>query len=185
MFVKKLSVAIKTIHRSATRANASATLPTDLSILRDEKSGLLITTPTEVVTKLAQMETGTLSPYPTLLPRAPFPLLGHVGQTPTSSFPMISGRITLTIMQETLHRTPDHKAASPDGVPGLVLKHMPPAFHEALHLIFQAMSITGITPPCWLKSNTILFNTKGTQSGWTATAQSPWLMPFTRFGLSV
>jgi len=38
-------------------------------------------------------------------------------------------------MQEVLRRTPNYKAASPDGVPGLVLKHMSPAFHETLHLL--------------------------------------------------
>ena len=38
---------------------------------------------------------------------------------------------------------------------------MPPAFHEALHLLFQAMSETGITPPSWLQSHTILLYKKG------------------------
>ena len=64
-------------------------------------------------------------------------------------------------MQEALRRTPNHKAAGPDGVPGLVLKHMPPAFHEALHLLFQALAETGITPPTWLQSHTILLYKKG------------------------
>ena len=74
---------------------------------------------------------------------------------------MISGQITPAIMQEALRRTPNHKAAGPDGVPGLVLKHMPPAFHEALHLLFQALAETGITPPTWLQSHTILLYKKG------------------------
>jgi hypothetical protein len=69
---------------------------------------------------------------------------------------MISGQITPAIMQKTLRRTPNHKAAGPDGVPGLVLKHTPPAFHEALHLLFHVLAITGIKPPSWLKSHTIL-----------------------------
>ena len=38
---------------------------------------------------------------------------------------------------------------------------MPPAFHEALQLLFQAMSIAGITPPSWLHSHTILLYKKG------------------------
>ena len=74
---------------------------------------------------------------------------------------MIAGQITPSIMQEALRRTPDHKAAGPDGVPGLVLKHMPHAFHEVLHLIFQALAETGITPPTWLQSHTILLYKKG------------------------
>ena len=57
--------------------------------------------------------------------------------------------------------SPNHKAAGPDGVPGLVLKHMPKQFHEALHLLFQALAITGITPPSWLQSITILLYKKG------------------------
>ena len=38
---------------------------------------------------------------------------------------------------------------------------MPPAFHEALHLLFQALAETGITPPTWLQSHTILLYKKG------------------------
>ena len=60
---------------------------------------------------------------------------------------MLIGQITPSIFQEALRSTPNHKAPGLDGVPGLVLKHMPPAFHEAIHLLFQAMSITEITPP--------------------------------------
>ena len=41
------------------------------------------------------------------------------------------------------------------------MKHMPPAFHEALHLLFQALSETVITPPSWLQSHTILLYKKG------------------------
>jgi len=38
---------------------------------------------------------------------------------------------------------------------------MPYQFHEALHLLFQALAITGITPPSWLQSHTILLYKKG------------------------
>jgi hypothetical protein len=58
---------------------------------------------------------------------------------------MISRWITLANMQEAIRQTPNHKAAGPDGVPGLVLKHMTSAFHEALHLFFQALTMPGIT----------------------------------------
>jgi hypothetical protein len=43
----------------------------------------------------------------------------------------------------------------------MILKHMSPEFHEALQLLFQSLSITGITPPSWLNSRTILFYKKG------------------------
>jgi hypothetical protein len=74
---------------------------------------------------------------------------------------MLIGQITPAIMQTALRRTPNHKAAGPDRVPDLVLKHMPPAIHEALELLFQALAMTGITPPSWLKSHIILIYTKG------------------------
>ena len=63
--------------------------------------------------------------------------------------------------EEALRRTPNHKAAGPYGVPGLVLKYMLPAFHEALDLLFQALTIIGISPPSWLQSHTILLYKKG------------------------
>ena len=59
---------------------------------------------------------------------------------------MMIGQITPTIFQEALRRTPNHKIAGLDGVPGVVLEHMPPAFHEVLHILFQALAVTGITP---------------------------------------
>jgi hypothetical protein len=124
-------------------------------------TGLIITNPTEVVKKIAELETIALSPYPTLPSGAPFSWLGYVRPTPIASVRMIAGQITPAIMQEALRRTPNHKAAGPDGVPCLVLKHMPPAFHEALHLLFQALSETGITPPSWLQNHTILLYKKG------------------------
>ncbi len=113
------------------RADTS-TLPTDLLVIRDETTDRLINAPEEVVAKIAQLETVSLSP-------AFFPWIGHVFPTPSSSIPMISGCITPIIMQEALRRTPSYKAAGPDVVPGLILKHMPPAFHEALHLLFHSI----------------------------------------------
>jgi hypothetical protein len=69
---------------------------------------------------------------------------------------MISRCITPAILEEALRRTPNNKATGPYGVPGLILKHIPPAFHEALQLLFKTMSIPEITPPSWLHSHTIL-----------------------------
>jgi len=43
----------------------------------------------------------------------------------------------------------------------MVLKYMPPGFHEILQLLFKALSITGITTPSWLNSHTILLYKKG------------------------
>ncbi len=101
------------------------TLPTDLSIIKDETTGLLITEPQEVVKKIAELESTALAPDPTLPPGSPFPWLGYVGATPTSSVPMIAGHITPDIMQAALRRTPNHKAAGPDGFPGLHLAKRP------------------------------------------------------------
>ena len=75
-------------------------------------------------------------------------------------------------MQEALRSTPNRIVAGPDGVPGMILKHMPLGFHEALQLLFQAMPITGITPPSWLHSHIILLYKKGTPPHWTTTVQS-------------
>jgi hypothetical protein len=161
MFVKKPNVALKSILRTAIGTSTQHTLPTDLSIIKDETTGLLITTPSRVVNKIIELETVALSPDPTLPPGAPFPWLSIVRPTPTSSVPMISGKVTPAILQEALRRTPNHKAAGPDGVPGMVLKHMPQQFHAALHLLFQALAITGITPPSWLQSQIIHLYKKG------------------------
>jgi hypothetical protein len=38
---------------------------------------------------------------------------------------------------------------------------MPLAFHEAMHLLFQTLAITGMTPPSWLQSHAILLYKKG------------------------
>jgi hypothetical protein len=154
-------VALKSIICTATVTSTQHSLPTDLSIIKDETTGLLITTPSRVVKKIKELEIVALSLDPTLPPGAPFPWPGLVKPTPTSSIPMISGKITPTIMREALRCTPNHKAAEPDGVPCLVPKHMPQQFHEALHLLFQTLAITGITPPSWLQSHTIFLYKKG------------------------
>ena len=86
---------------------------------------------------------------------------------------MLTGQITPAIFQEALRRTPNHKAAGLDGVPGLVVKHMPPAFHEAIHLLFQTMAIPWITLPTWLQSHTILLYKKGARQTWITIVQSP------------
>jgi hypothetical protein len=49
IFVKKPSAALKSILRTSEGTPDKLTLPTDLSVLRDEKSARLLTTPTEVI----------------------------------------------------------------------------------------------------------------------------------------
>ena len=73
--------------------------------------------PEEVIEQVRKLETKALSPDPTLLPEAPFPWHLHVRSNQKHAVPMISGCITPVIMQEALRRTPNHKAAGPDGVP--------------------------------------------------------------------
>jgi hypothetical protein len=172
MFLKKPRVALQSILRTAADEANTQPLPTDLSILRGEASGRLLVDPTEVIAQILKLETQTLSPDPTLLSGAPLPWLSRVIPNHKHSVLMISGCITPAVMQEALRRTPNHKAAGPYGVPGVLLKHMPPDFHEALQLLFQAMSITGITPPSWLHIHTILLYKKRTPPHWITTVQS-------------
>jgi hypothetical protein len=85
MFVKKPSVALKLILRSAIGDEDYTILPIYLFILRDETSGasLLLLSMEEIVTKLAQMETVALSLDPTLPAGASFPWLGLVRPIPS------------------------------------------------------------------------------------------------------
>jgi len=74
--IKKPNVVLKYIMRTAEGVADTPSLPTDLSVIRDETTGHLITAREEVIAKITQMKTVALSPDPTLLPRAPFPWLG-------------------------------------------------------------------------------------------------------------
>ena len=73
---------------------------------------------------------------------------------------MIIGKLTPAIFNEALRLLPSHKAPGPDNIPGVLIKHMPQAFHDTVFQLFQTMTITGITPPNWLHSNTILLYKK-------------------------
>ena len=73
MFVKKPSVALKSILRASEGKLDTSTLPTELSVLRDENTGQILTSPTEVISHLTHLETKALSPDPTLPVGAPFP----------------------------------------------------------------------------------------------------------------
>jgi hypothetical protein len=107
--IKKPSVALKYILRTAKGTTDTPSLPTDLSVLRDDITCRLITSPEEVITRLAQIETVALSPNPSLPSGAPFPWIGHIHPLPTASAPMIAECITPAIMLEALRRTPCHK----------------------------------------------------------------------------
>jgi hypothetical protein len=161
IFVKKLSVTLESILRTSEGTPDNPTLPTDLSVLRDDAYGCLLTTPAEVISQHEKLETTALSLDPTFPLGASFPWLGHVRPTSTSSVPMLIGQITPAIFHEALRRTPNHKVAGQDGVPGLVLKHMPHVFHDVIHFLFHVLAIKGITPPSWLQSHTILLYKKG------------------------
>ena len=82
MFVKKPRVARKSILRISEGTSDSPTLPTDLSALRDEVTRRLLTSPSEMITKLEKLETTALSPDLTIPLGAPFPWLGHVYPVP-------------------------------------------------------------------------------------------------------
>jgi hypothetical protein len=103
--------------------------------------------PAEVISQVQKLETQAMSPKPTLPHGAPFQWHLRVSPNHKHASLMISAYITPTIKHEALLRSPNHKAAGPHGIPGMILKHMPSGFHEALQLLFQAMPITGITPP--------------------------------------
>jgi hypothetical protein len=91
LFAKKPNMALRSILRISAGNQNTNTLPTDLSIIKDEASGLLTTNAPEVVKNIAELETIALSLDPTLPPGVPFPWLSHVRPTPTSSVPMIAG----------------------------------------------------------------------------------------------
>ena len=73
---------------------------------------------------------------------------------------MIIGNIPPAIFQEALRQIPNHKAPGPDNIPGILRKHMTTAFHKAIYHLYQAMAITGITPPNWLLLNNVLLYKK-------------------------
>jgi hypothetical protein len=68
MLVKKPRVALQSILQTAEGDKDTPSLLTDISIILDEETGLINTSPREVIGKLAEMETVTLSSDPTLPP---------------------------------------------------------------------------------------------------------------------
>ena len=135
MFLKKPRVALQSILRTAAEKENIQPLPMDDSILRDDSSGLLLVVPAEVIAQVQKIETQAISPNPTPPRGAPFPWHLRVPPNHKHTTPMISGCIPSVVMQEALRRTPNPKAAGPNGVPGMILKHMPSEFDEALQVL--------------------------------------------------
>ena len=90
MFIKNPKVALQSILRTVARRGDSQPLPTNLSIIRDDTSGCLVTDPKEVVKQVHKLETTDLSTGPTLPPGAPFPWLSHITPNLLHTVPMIS-----------------------------------------------------------------------------------------------
>jgi hypothetical protein len=121
MFLKKTEVALQSILRTAAEEENTQLLPTNLSILRDDASGLLLVDPAEFIAQVPKLETNEMSLDPTLPHGAPFPWHLHVPPNHKHTVRMILSCITPAIMQKALRRTPNHKTVGPNGVPGMIL----------------------------------------------------------------
>jgi hypothetical protein len=181
MFVKKPKVALRSILRTATITSDSQVFPTDSSTVRDDTTGRLIRTPAEVIAEGENLPIKALTLDPTLPLGAPFPWRSKAAPTLPDAASMAVVCISTEILQQALRRTPNHNAVNPDGVPGLVLKHMPQAFHKTIHLLFQSMAITGITPPLMAKKPYHTPPKKRTPPYWTITTRSLLLTRYTNY----
>jgi hypothetical protein len=162
MLIRKPRDALKSIFKTTSSKNKHSkdnTL-TNLFSIRNPQTGRITRNPSRVTAIVETLETKALFPDNRVNPSAAFPCLHAIpaGTPPIKN--MIIGHITPAIFQEALHQLPNHKAPGPDNIPGILLKHMPKAFHNAIFKLFQAKAITCITPPNWLLSNTILLYKK-------------------------
>ena len=66
-------MALQSILRTAAETDDSQTLPTNLSIIRDDTTDRLVMDPVEVIAQVQKLETQALSPDPMLPQGAPFP----------------------------------------------------------------------------------------------------------------
>jgi len=85
--------------------HTSHSLPTNLSVIRDDDTVTLLTDAGGVIAQVEIHKTKALSPESTLPMGASFSWIAHVAPTPPSSNPTITGRISPTIRQEALCRT--------------------------------------------------------------------------------
>ena len=75
--------------------------------------------------------------------------------------PPMSASYTREVYDMCLGDMPCKKAPGPDGVYNEILKHMPEAFHAALHALFGCMWAQRKTPDTWKVALTVLLYKKG------------------------
>jgi hypothetical protein len=127
-----------------------------MSALWDPDTGLIMSNSVEVIAIVEKIETASLSPDTNVDPNGAFPWIDAIPATPFPPQHMIIDKLTPAVFNEALRLLPGHKAPCPDNIPRVLIKHMPHEFHDAIFQLFQTMTITCITPPNWLHSNTIL-----------------------------
>jgi hypothetical protein len=138
MFVRKPRDALKSILKTASKGkkHQQHTAPTNLSSIRDAITRRTTSDPIQVKRIIEQLETKALSPDARINPRDQFPWLNAIPNNPTARKNMVIGSLTPAIFQEALRRLPSQKAPGLDNIPGVLLKHMPPAFHKAICQLF-------------------------------------------------
>ena len=109
---------------------------------------------------MQKLETASFSPDPSVDPNGAFPWIDAILATPSPPQHVIVGKLVPTVFNEALRLLPSHKAPGLDNIPGVFIKYMPQEFHDAVFQLFQTITITGINPPNWLHSNTILLYKK-------------------------
>ena len=141
-----------------------------LAMVKDSETGRLYTEHSDCIQAVQREQainlTATVNPndhhkYPWEAPdcRDPFKLAPT--HTPP---PNIMGTFTRAEYDLSLKLSSGNKATGPDNIPAEVIKHMPPAFHDSLFLIFALLARTKNTPEEWLQSNTVLIYKKGDPS---------------------
>ena len=135
--------------------------PTDLSVISDHLQGGITSDPPAVRAVIEDMQRKALSPDPDVDPHAPFPWEQDVPPALQPDTTLIIGHLTQDVFDEALHRNPNYKAPGPDEIPGVILNNMPASFLKTTLALFQLMATTGITPPAWLKTHTVLLYKKG------------------------
>jgi hypothetical protein len=128
-------------------------------MLRDPSTNLITAEPAQLSALLERLESTALSPDHDIDNSVPFPWATNVLPLPTAEAHLVIDKLSPTIFLEALRRTLSHKDPCHDGVPGLLLKHMPYTFLAALYNLFKAMVITGITPHTRLQSYATLAKT--------------------------
>ena len=162
LFTKKPKATLKSILKTSKHNpldNEDPT-PTDLSVIADHLHGGITADPRTVLDVVEDLQRKTLSPDPSVDPHAPFPWEHDVPPSPQPETTLVVGRLTQEVFDEALRRNPNYKAAGPDEIPGVILNNMPTAFLDATLSLFQLMVVTGITPPDWLRTHTVLLYKK-------------------------